>query len=308
MTVRILNSGFLTTVQDLGRFGRAHLGVSPAGAADQLSFRIANRLVGNREGAPALEMTLVGASLKFEEAAVIAISGALCEVYIGDKACPLREALAVPAGATVACGNMARGARAYLAVRGGFDVPLVMGSASTHLNAGFGGHEGRRLRACVLLRVGKQEAADLAQLRPGAWDGLHHDGPIRLTRGAEQQWFGEESFERLFSGSYVVSEHSDRTGLRLQGEPLPPRQAGQLLTGGVPLGALQVPPDRQPIILFVDQQTTGGYPKIANVISADMHRIGQLRPRDVLRFEEVSLSEALLALRQQEEWFSSAFE
>ena len=308
MAVEVLDAGFLTTVQDLGRFGYTHLGISPAGAADPLSLRIANRLVGNDANAPALEMTLMGAALRFNEATVVAIAGAKCEVSIGGGSGPLHAALPVPAGAILSCGNITAGARTYIAMQGGIEVALVMGSASTDLRGGFGGQQGRKLQAGDVLQIGRRQTASVARLKPEALDALHCSGPVRLTRGAQQSWFGEETFERLFTVPYVVSEQSDRAGLRLKGEPLQPRIRRQLLTDGIPLGAIQVPPDGQPIILFVDLQSTGGYPKIANVISTDLHRIGQLRPRDAVRFQEVSLAEALNALRQQEEWFSGAFE
>jgi antagonist of KipI len=129
-----------------------------------------------------------------------------------------------------------------------------------------------------------------------------------VTRGAQHDWFGPEAFDKLLSCSYTVSEESNRSGLRLKGEPISPRVRSQLLTEGVSLGAIQVPQDEQPIILFVDQQTTGGYPKIANVISADMHRVGQLRPREQVRFKEVAISEAIRLLREREEWLNQIFQ
>jgi antagonist of KipI len=129
-----------------------------------------------------------------------------------------------------------------------------------------------------------------------------------VTKGAQQDWFAREAFEKLFSNTYVVSEQSDRTGLRLKGEAVQPRVKAELLTDGIPLGAIQVPQDGQPIILFVDQQTTGGYPKIANVIAADMHRVGQLRPRDEVRFAGVSLADAIEALREQGLQLKEAFQ
>jgi allophanate hydrolase subunit 2 len=125
---------------------------------------------------------------------------------------------------------------------------------------------------------------------------------LRVTKGAQQDWFAPEAFENLFSTAYIVSEQSDRTGLRLKGGVVRPREHSELLTDGIPLGAIQVPQDGQPIILFVDQQTTGGYPKIANMIAADIHRVGQLRPRDEVRLFEVSIAEAIQTLREQERW------
>jgi len=306
--IRVAKPGFFTTVQDLGRYGYAHLGISPAGAADPLSFRVANLLVGNEENAPALEMTLLGATLELEESAIVALTGASCECKVGLDQVPANIAVALPGGGVLKCGSMATGARCYLAVQGGFDVPLIMGSASTHVGGHFGGLQGRRLQSGDVLHVLKHGSSRSRSLRPGALESLQGQGPLRVTKGAQQEWFGPEAFEKLFSCAYIVSEQSDRTGLRLKGEVVRPREQSQLLTDGIPLGAIQVPQDGQPIILFVDQQTTGGYPKIANVIAADMHRVGQLRPRDEVRFAELTIPEAVQALREQEQWLREIFE
>jgi len=310
MTMRVAKPGFFTTVQDLGRYGYAHLGISPAGAADALSLRIANLLVGNEENAPALEMTLLGATLEFEANTVIAITGATCECRTGQDLdrVPANTATELPAGAVLQCGSMTTGARSYLAVQGGLDVPLVMGSASTFVAAHFGGLQGRRLQKGDVLPVRKRDAKRVRALRPGALNRLYPQGPLRITKGAQQDWFSADAFEKLCSSTYVVSEQSDRTGLRLKGEAMQLRERAELLTDGIPLGAIQVPQDGQPIILFVDQQTTGGYPKIANVIAADLHRVGQLRPRDEVRFAELTIPEAVQALREQEQWLGEIFE
>ncbi len=298
--IRVVKPGLFTTVQDRGRYGYAHLGISPAGAADALSLRIANLLVGNDENAPALEMTLLGATLEVDDAAVIAVCGASCECKLGGERLTANMAVEVAAGSVLQCGSTTDGARCYLAVQGGFDVPLVMGSASTDIRGRFGGVEGRRLQAGDLLRVGKVSGLHPRRLRTSALEAFHREGPIRVTRGAQHDWFSFETYARFLVTPYTVSEQSDRAGLRLKGEAITPREQRQLLTDGIPLGAIQVPQDGQPILLFVDQQTTGGYPKIANVIAADMHRVGQLRPRDEVRFAEVSIAEAVEALRGQE--------
>jgi len=177
-----------------------------------------------------------------------------------------------------------------LAIRGGVDVPLVMGSASTDLRGAFGGMDGRRLREGDVLAVGTRAVARPRRLRVGALDELRKAEPVRVTRGAQNEWFGETEYAKFLASPYMVSEKSDRAGLRLQGEAIVPRERKQLLTDGIPLGAIQVPQDGQPIVLFVDQQTTGGYPKIANVIAADMHRLGQLCAREEVRFAEVAMS------------------
>jgi antagonist of KipI len=286
MMVRVIKPGFFTTVQDRGRYGYAHLGISPAGAADALSLRMANLLAGNNANAPALEMTLLGAS---------------AECKLGQNRVAANAAVEVPAGSVLQCGSTTDGARCYLAIQGGIDVPIIMGSTSTDIRGGFGGFEGRRLQAGDALRIADGHNWQPRRLRTGALEGLRREGPIRVTRGAQQDWFSAEAYAKFLASPYVVSEQSDRAGLRLKGEGVIPREQKQLLTDGIPLGAIQVPQDGQPILLFVDQQTTGGYPKIANVIAADMHRVGQLRPRDEVRFAGLSILEAVEALREQEE-------
>jgi antagonist of KipI len=307
VTISVVKPGLFTTVQDLGRYGFAHLGISPAGAADALSLRIANLLVGNDETAPALEMTLLGATMAFDEPAVLALTGASCECRLGSDWVSPNEPLQIAAGAVLHCGGTTDGARCYLAVQGGIAVTLVMGSASTDVRGGFGGVEGRRLQKGDVLRIGKSQKMQPRRLQGEVSEMLRGTGPVRVTRGAQSYWFSPNAYGGFLGTPYLVSEHSDRAGLRLRGEAVPPHEKTQLLTDGIPLGAIQVPQDGQPIILFVDQQTTGGYPKIANVIAADMRRIGQLRPREEVRFAEVSIAEAVEALREQERWLKGIF-
>lgn len=307
VTIRVVKPGLFTTVQDRGRFGYAHLGISPAGAADPLSLRIANLLVGNDEYAPGLEMTLLGVTLEFPESAVIAIGGARCECKLDSRAMAVEEAVEIPGGSVLKCGSTADGARSYLAIQGGFDVPIMMGSASTDVRGRFGGVEGRRLKSDDLLSVRMAARPHVRRIRQGALEAFRLSGPIRVTQGAQNDWFSPDAYARFLAVPYIISEQSDRAGLRLKGDAVTPCEQKQLLSDGIPLGAIQVPQDGQPIILFVDQQTAGGYPKIANVIAADMHRIGQLRPRDEVRFAEVSIADAVEALRAQERWLKNVF-
>jgi antagonist of KipI len=292
--IHVLSPGFLTTVQDLGRFGYAHFGISASGAADPLALRAGNLLVGNAENAPALEMTLTGGQFAFSGPAVIALTGSDFAASV-----PMWQPVDIRPGETVRFGPARNGARCYLSVRGGLDVPLVMGSASVHVMTGVGG---RPLRPGDTLPIG-----DLAVRRPRkpAHGAPAHNGIacLRTTAGPQAQWFGEE----LYTTGYRVSEESNRMGIRLHGPALPPllSQDGHMITEGVPKGAVQAPPDGQPIVLFVEHQTTGGYPKPANVISADFWRLGQLRPRDEVRFERVTMEGALALLREQEEWLYS---
>ena len=278
-------------MQDLGRFGWAHLGVSAAGAADALALRAANLLVGNAENAAALEMTLVGGAFEFEADAVVALAGSDFGAGI-----PLWTAVEIRAGQVLTCGATRSGARCYLAVRGGIAIPATLGSASAHILTGLGG---RALRAGDVLPIGGQA---VRRPRPPARDAPAYcrDAVLRVTAGPQAEWFSDH----LFQHAYAVAEESDRMGLRLRGAAIP-SPAGHMLTEGASLGAVQIPPDGQPIILFVEHQTTGGYPKPANVISADFWRLGQLRPRDEVRFELVELERALDLLRQEEQWLRS---
>lgn len=282
--IRVLAPGLLTTVQDLGRYGFAHLGVSASGAADPLSFRLGNLVVGNPENTPALEMTLVGGAFEFESEAVVCLAGS-------DFGVPLWTPLRLKAGETLRCGATRSGARCYLCVRGGIEIPLVLGSASTHVTTGLGG---RVLRKGDVLEVGSRASHPVRGVKaPCAWD----RSVLRVTAGPQRHWFRD----RL--GCYAVAEESNRMGLRLKGPKL--AYQGEMLTEGASLGAVQVPPEGEPIILFVEHQTTGGYPKIANVIAADLPAVGQLRPRDTVRFEEVSLETAMALKRAQEDWLHS---
>ena len=301
--IHVLNPGLLTTIQDLGRTGFAHLGLSPAGAADSLSFRIANLLVGNDANTPAFEITLLGPTLQFEARALIAISGSRTSTAL-----PINEPFPVAAGTRLTTGSLLDGARAYLAVRGGLAVPRVMNSCSTFLPAGLGGFKGRALRKGDQMESGKQRAGPVSKLEPARAASLQRrHGPLRVTAALQYDWFGQEVIARFQQQAFTVSDDSNRSGLRLQGKPVLPAQHRELLTEGVALGAVQIPPDGQPIILFVDQQTTGGYPKIANVAAADLWRVGQLRPRDEVRFSFVKIPEAIELLRLQERALTGAF-
>ena len=279
----------LTTVQDLGRPGYAHLGISASGAADALSLRAGNLLVGDPEGAPALEMTLAGGAFEFEQPAIVALTGADFDASI-----PLWTAISIHPGERLRCGHARSGARCYLCVRGGIGVPPVLGSASTHLLTGIGG---RPLKRGDVVPVGPSWIKSTRRHPPITSHGGHGDPKVlHVTAPAHAQ--------ALTAATWEVQPDSDRMGIRLRGPALE-RHTGRMLTEGVPLGAVQVPPDGQPIILFVEHQTTGGYPKIANVISAGFHTLGQLRPRDQVRFEQVSIDAALTLLEAQEDWLHS---
>ena len=286
--IRVISPGMFSTVQDLGRHGYAHLGVSPAGAADAVSLRIGNRLVGNDENAPALEVTLIGGRYEFDCDATIAVTGAAFEQV------PMWRALHIKRGTTVELGAAKAGARGYLCVRGGIDAPQIMNSASTHVLSGFGA----ALKRGDTMAIGHQTAGSPLD---GVVEAPEQRKRMRVTAAAQTQEFDAGQAITLAAATYQVSDDSNRMGLRLKGAAMRPPHGGQMLSEGVALGALQIPPAGQPIILFVDAQTTGGYPVIASVISADLASVGQLRPRDLITFEFVTFAEARRLLVQQEE-------
>jgi len=304
--IQVQEPGLFTTVQDLGREGFGPLGVSASGAADAISLRLGNRLVGNAEGAAGLEMTLLGGTFLFPEGAVIALAGSDFGAMQDGKPVELWTAFESRPGQALRLGPTRSGARCYLCVRGGIEVKLFLGSASTHILSGLGGHDGRALRKGDVLNIGAASAsARERRLTARALKELQPRKVLRVTEGPQSDWFPESARRLFYESRYRVAEESNRMGIRLEGAIVPVPSGGEMISEGVSLGAIQVPEGGKPIILAVEQQTTGGYPKIANVISADFHSLGQLRPRDEIRFERVDWETARELLREQEELIAS---
>jgi antagonist of KipI len=305
-TLVVESPGLLTTVQDLGRPGFGAMGVSPSGAADPVSLRLGNLLVGNEPTAAGLEMALVGGSFVFPEGAIIALTGANFVATI--DGCPAQRwtvHLIPPQGKLkfAATQDFARG---YLAIARGIQVPLVLGSASTHLLSGLGGYQGRALRKGDVLQIGKaKRKVPARKIAESVLSILQPSTILRVTDGPQSDLFSETVKQTFFRSAFRVTEECDRTGLRLKGPGVECNLSGEMITEGVPLGAVQVTPSGQAIILFVEQQTTGGYPKIANVIGVDLHRLGQLRPRMDIRFERTSLAVARALWIEQERLLNS---
>jgi 5-oxoprolinase (ATP-hydrolysing) subunit C len=282
--IEILEPGPLTSVQDaFGRLDWRHLGVAVGGAADPWSARLANRLVGNPDGAAVLEVTLGGATIGTDATAWMALTGGL-RGSAGGIDLPLHEAWRARAGTAVRI-RAAHGARGYLAIGGGLAVPHVLGSASTDLRTGFGGVEGRALRSGDRLDVGAASGS------PARWTGASASGPIRILPGPHGEGLAE------LETDWTVAVEADRTGVRLDG---PTIQGGEVPSMGLPLGAIQVPPDGRPIVMLADRPVTGGYRVPACVIRADIGRVGQLRTGDQVRFASVTLEEARDALIRAE--------
>jgi len=304
--IQVQSPGLLTTVQDLGREGFGPLGVSASGAADPVSLRLGNRLVGNVEDAAALEMTLLGGTFLFPQGAIIALTGSDFAATLDGSPLALWTSVKVKLGQTLHVGATRSGARCYLCVQGGIVVKPFLGSASTHLLSGLGGHQGRALRKGDVLRTGPVTASFREKsITPQALRYLSPRKALRVTPGPQSDWFPKSSQQLFYKSAYRVAEESNRMGLRLAGPPIAQGSSGEMITEGVSIGAVQITAGGLPIILFVEQQTTGGYAKIANVISADLHSLGQLRPRDEIRFERVDWDTARALLLEQEQLLTS---
>jgi antagonist of KipI len=303
----VVAPGLLTTVQDVGREGFGPLGVSPSGAADPLALRIGNRLAGNEDGAAALEMTLLGGTFRFPDGAVAALAGSDFGATLDGALVPLWTSFVAKPGQTLRLGPTRSGARCYLCVQGGIAVEAFLGSASTHLLSGLGGHEGRALRKGDVLTIGQADGFFRKRtLAPEVWKRLAPRKVLRVTPGPQSAWFPESTQKTFYGSTYRVTEEANRMGLRLEGPAILEGAHGQMISEGVSLGAIQIAAGGMPIILFVEQQTTGGYAKIANVIAADLSSLGQLRPRDEIRFEPVSFETARKLLMEQEKLLASA--
>ena len=281
----VVEAGLQTTVQAAPRQGLRHLGVPYAGAADPLSLALANRLVGNDLATPGLEVTLSGMLLRTHVACRVAVTGAACTLSVDGRPAAIHEQLSLEAGEALRIGAAETGVRSYLAVAGGIVVDELLGSASTYLPASLGGYRGRALEAGDRLVVGSAQGRGSAAQTPeryrpdfrGTWS-------LRVCRGAEFPSLTAESRERLFAGRYTVGRRADRMGVALDGVVLNSDSTGVLDSRPVFPGTLQCPEGGQALLLGVDAQTTGGYPRVAEVIRADRQWIGQLRSGDRLRF------------------------
>jgi antagonist of KipI len=307
MKVLVRSAGFLTSVQDLGRTGFRQSGVSLGGALDPHALRVANVLVGNEENAAGLEATLGKVRLRFEDQRLVAWCGGEFAVRIGDRNLPPGHAGLAAKDDELTLTAPNAGGRAWLAISGGIDVPLVLGSRATDLRGNFGGYEGRALRDGDLLSLfeGRRfETAASGSASP-TWAAPDRADPmLRIVKGTDWDRFTTEAQQLLLAGAFTVASDSDRMGARLEGPELRRTESGDLLSEAVAPGTLQVPPNGQPILLLGDCQTIGGYPKIAHVITVDLPLAAQLWPGKKVRFQEVSLEQAHRLLQEREEDFA----
>jgi len=304
-TIEVLTPGPLTTLQDLGRFGYGRYGVPPSGALDTFSFRAANLLVGNKENEACLEITMFGLRIKALRDVAIAVTGGDLRPFYNDKPLSMWVSFILKQGDTLSFRGVKGGCRSYLAIGGGFFLTEVMGSRSTNLSSGFGGLDGRPVKKGDIFTAhsphphleteGRWFPQDLIPRYSREWR-------LRVIFGPQDDQFTEKAKTTFCNSPYQVNPQSDRTGIRMAGPIIErkPKVQESITSEGVIPGAIQVPGDGQPIIILVEI-VTGGYRKIATVITADLPLLGQIKPGDTVTFEEVSLDEAHEALREMEE-------
>lgn len=310
MSVRVLKPGLLSSLQDAGRPDYAAIGVGRSGAMDRPAWQLANALVGNRDGEAAIECTLLGPTLRFEQAACIALTGAPINARVDAFELPPWTTCMVPAGSVVQLGGMPIGCRSYLAVRGGFDVAMVLGSRSADLHAGLGEQGGRGLRAgdvlpvgasspLPALRFGAQASALSWGLDPQPWFDFAQT-PIELIRGSHWQLLDPCSRRQLFEYPFELSKDGNRTASRLDGQTLQLIAPLELISEAALPGTMQLPPSGQPIVLMAEAPVTGGYPRIGQVAAVDLPRLAQRRPGDTVSFRECTLERSLSRLAERE--------
>ena len=302
--IEVVDGGMLTTIQDLGRYGYQRYGVPTSGAMDLFSLRAANRLVGNPDEAACLEMTLVGPRLRFVAPATIAVTGGDLGARLNGGVLPTWRSALVESGAELWFAGPQAGIRAYLAVAGAVDVPLVLGSRSTYTRSRLGGLEGRKLQAGDALHVAGDRPVLLggtlllpAAQRPGYSD-TH---VLRVVLGPQDDRFTAAGIATFFTSTYAVAQQSDRMGYRLSGPRIEHLRGPDIISDGTPFGAVQVAGDGVPIVLLADRGTAGGYTKIATVIGPDIPKLAQAVPGDTVTFESVGLDDAYAAVREQED-------
>ncbi|RDC63973.1 KipI antagonist [Adhaeribacter pallidiroseus] len=315
-----MGSGLLTTIQDAGRFGYRKEGIIVSGPMDAVALRIANLLVGNEERAAALETTFLGPKIYFEADHLLAITGGDLTPMLNGEKVKMWRPIRVSAGSLLQFSAPKQGSRAYVAISGSFTLPKVLGSYATFLRANIGGFQGRALQVGDELicpgatSVGEQMLQNLAYkpsiggfgqtswtIPPRLLPALQTRSTVRVLKGPEYAWFTQASQEAFWNQEFIVTTDSDRMGYRLQGEPLRLQEPQEMISSAVAFGTIQVPPEGHPIALLADHQTTGGYPRIGQVITADFSTLAQVPMGQKICFREVTLPEAHFLYIQQEQ-------
>lgn len=291
MSIKILSAGPLSTVQDAGRFGYLKSGVGTSGVMDREAYETANRLLQNTNHEAVIEATLLGPTLFFDSGCVCCITGADMTPLLDGQPAPMYRPFLINAGQTLSLSGAVNGCRSYLAFAGGIDVPFALGSRSTDLKCRLGGYQGRALQKDDILSIGPS-AADVSDLlqNKASQPFFSSSVTVRVIEGPQAEYFTDRGKQAFYGRPYVVSPESDRMGYRLEGPAVESRQGVDIVSDGIAFGAVQIPPSGKPIILLSDRQTTGGYAKIATVISGDIPKLAQLKPGDQILFEKTDLS------------------
>ncbi len=307
-TIEVVSPGMLVTVQDRGRYGYQELGICTAGAMDEISFRVANRLVGNNDNAAALEVTFGGAVLRFLKDTMIAITGGNLSPLLNGNPADMYKVLKVKMGDVLSFGGCRKGFRSYVAIAGGIDVPVVMGSRATDLKAKIGGYKGRKLQRSDVLYTFDVDM-DLSREGLSVDSSLFSfgdEGIFRVVEGPDDEHFTKKAKDVFYSSEFIVTDKIDRMGYRLQGPYIEHSERGAgIISDGISLGTIQVPGEGYPIVLLKDRQAVGGYTKIATLLTVDAYRFSQLKPGDRVRFERVDVKFGHNLLREVERRLST---
>ncbi|HET8532986.1 MAG TPA: biotin-dependent carboxyltransferase family protein [Methylomirabilota bacterium] len=306
--VVVQDPGPLTTVQDLGRFGHLRVGIPTSGPMDREAFVLANRLVGNPDGAAGLECTLVGPRVEFADERLVAVTGADMAPTLNGAPVPAWETVPVKAGDVLRLGPARTGVRAYLAVAGGLETPLVLGSRSTYVRGRLGGVGGRALRRGDRLPLGAAAPARPRRVRPGHVPVYGGEATVAVILGPQDDRFTAAGIAAFLTGPYELLPQSDRMGARLRGPFIEHTRGHDIVSDGVPMGGIQVIGEGQPIVLLADRQSAGGYTKIATVCSFHLGRVAQLKPGGRLSFHRVTVAEAHAMLRDSRRALDAAIE
>jgi biotin-dependent carboxylase-like uncharacterized protein len=301
MSFKVLKAGLFTTVQDLGRYSYQRFGMSVAGAMDPFSPRVANILVGNKESEAVLETTFMGPTLEFNSSEAIAITGADMAPKINGRPAPMWKTILVRQGDLLSFGGVKSGLRSYIAFSRGLDVPVIMGSKSTFTRGKIGGFEGRKLSDGD--QIGFERDLTLSKgsyLKDVQIPEYRKDDSVRVVLGPQDDHFPEESIETFLSSTYSITNEADRMGYRLEGEKIIHKDGADIISDGIVFGSIQVPGHGMPIIMMADRATTGGYTKIATVITPDLSKVAQMGPGSKISFSKVSAKEASEIYRENE--------
>jgi antagonist of KipI len=296
--IRVLDPGAHTTVQDLGRQGQLRYGIPPSGPIDRPSFIIANRLVANPDNAAGLECTLIGPRLQALAPCAVAVTGADMAITVNGAAAPAWTTLLLLAGDVLKLGVARAGVRGYVALSGGIDVPLVLGSRSTYVRGRMGGVKGRALAKDDVLVLAPAALPRVRRLRRDAIPEWTAEPTLRVVLGPQADRFSADSIAHFLAAAYEMLPQSDRMGARLKGPRIVHARGHDIISDGIALGSVQVPGDGQPIVLLVDRQSTGGYTKVATMCSSDVARLGQVKPGQRMRFTAIDVADAHRLLRE----------